>query len=343
MDKYTELPPEIRKQVKKVDQMIADRAKAKETPVETPVETPPIETTPETPPVEEKVEAPPVEPTEPVTPTEPKTYSQQEYDRLQQELNTLRGKYDKEPAELMRQVNFLQDQIRQLQEGQQVRPEPKVIEKPKAVREILESDPRIKALKDSLAPEVFEGVMAVQERVYDLANERAKEVISQEVSKVDANFAKTRSERFWDDLRKTYPNWADLRVSPEFQTFTNEVDPLTGVQKYWIIKDAFDQMDAGRVIRFLDIATGKGNSPPIVETKDKIVSEKVAAKVAPPKSSGPTPSVTPSNKMTVDQAKDELVKIANLKNRGQWKGTDDEYKKKDITLRKIIREGSVSP
>ena len=155
MDKYTELPPEIRKQVKKVDQMIADRAKAKETPpVETPVETPPI--TPETPPVEEKVEAPPVEPTEPVTPTEPKTYSQEEYDKLNQELNTLRGKYDKEPAELMRQVNFLQDQIRQLQEGQRVVvPEPKVVEKPKAVREILESDPKIKSLKENLAPEVF--------------------------------------------------------------------------------------------------------------------------------------------------------------------------------------------
>ena len=342
MDKYTELPPEIRKQVKKVDQMIADRAKAKEPPPAEPVvATPPVEPVPEvtvTPPAEPVVETPVTEPV-----VEPETVSKSEHDKVVQELNTLKGKYDKEPAELMRQVSFLTQEIQRLQMEKETKVEPRVVEKPKSVREILENDPRIKTLKENLAPDVYDAVMVVQERVYDLASERAKEVISQEVSKVDANFAKTRSERFWDTVREKYPNWADIRVSPDFQAFTNEVDPLTGVQRYWIIKDAFDQLDAGRVIRFLDIATGKGNSPPVVEPKEKVVSPKVEAKVAPPKSSGPTPSTKPVTTMTVEQAKGELVKMANLKNRGQWKGTDDEYKKRDITLRKIIREGSTSP
>jgi len=302
MDKYTELPPAIAKQVKKVDQMIADRAKAKETPpAEPPVETPPVEPAQDVAPAEPVVETPAEEP--PVTPLEPETVPKTES-------------------------------------------EPKVEEKPKSLRELLKDDPRMKILQENLEPQVFEAVIGTQEKVYELATERARETISQEVSKVDKTFAKTKQERFWDDLRKAYPNWGEIRVSPDFQTFTNEVDPLTGVQRYWIIKDAFDQFDAGRVIRFLDVATGKGNPPPVVDKgdgKDKVVSDKVKEKESPPKSSGPAPSSKSVPTMTVDEAKNELVKIANLKNRGQWRGTEEEYKKKDIALRKIIQGGSVSP
>ena len=345
MDKYTELPPAIAKQVKKVDQMIADRAKAKETPpAEPPVETPPVEPAQDVAPAEPVVETPAEEP--PVTPLEPETVPKTEFDRLQQELNTLKGKYDKEPAELMRQVSFLTQQIQELQAEKAREPEPKVEEKPKSLRELLKDDPRMKILQENLEPQVFEAVIGTQEKVYELATERARETISQEVSKVDKTFAKTKQERFWDDLRKAYPNWGEIRVSPDFQTFTNEVDPLTGVQRYWIIKDAFDQFDAGRVIRFLDVATGKGNPPPVVDKgdgKDKVVSDKVKEKESPPKSSGPAPSSKSVPTMTVDEAKNELVKIANLKNRGQWRGTEEEYKKKDIALRKIIQGGSVSP
>ena len=352
MDKYTELPAGIRKQVKKVDQMILDIRKDKDK-AESPPVVPIVEPVPEvvaTPPAEPVVETPVEEP-EPVVeapaPELEKPISKEEYEKVQQELSTLKGKYNKEPAELMRQVSFLSGQIQALQ-AEKTTPvvEPKPEEKPKSLREIMKDDPRIRTLQESLAPEVFEGMMAVQEKIYDLASERAKETISQEVSKVDAKFAKTREERFWDDLQKSYPNWAEIRSNPEFQMFTNEIDPLTGVQRYWIIKDAFDQKDASRVIRFLDIATGKGTPPPSVDKdngKEKVVSEKLAAKVAPARSSGPTPSPKPANTMTVDQAKKELVNLANLKNRSQWKGTDEEYKKRDIALRKIIREGSLSP
>ncbi len=351
MDKYSELPEDLRKKVKKVDQMILNIQKSKEK-VDSVVEPTPVEPVPEvvTPLAEPVVEVTPEESTEPVVepvPEPEKTIPKEDYEKLQQELRTLKGKYDKEPAELMRQVSFLSGQIQQLQTEKEARlAEPKPEEKPTSLREILKDDPRIRSLQENLTPEVFESMMAVQEKIYDLASERAKETISQEVGKVDAKFAKTREERFWDDLRKAYPNWGDVRVSPEFQMFTNEVDPLTGVQRYWIIKDAFDQQDAGRVIRFLDIATGKGNPPTSVVKdveKEKVVSEKVAAKVAPPRSSGPTPSIKPATTMTVGEAKDELVKIANLKNRGQWRGTDEDYKKRDVSLRKIIREGSVSP
>lgn len=350
MDKYTDLPLDIKSRVKKADQFIIDRQKAKEKgellpapPMEPPVEPPPVE-----PIVEPPIVEPPVEPIEPIvkpppvepTPT-PATVSKEEYDRLQQELSTLRGKYDKEPAELARQVSFLTEQVRTLSV---VPPVPKVEDKPKSLREILKDDPTFKSLEANLTPEVFEAWMASQEKVYELAGERAREIITQEVSKVDARFAQSVEERFWTDFNKAYPDWVTLKSTPEFQSFISDVDPLSGVQKYAIIKSAFDRRDLGGVVRFLDIATGKSAtsspSPTLPSDGGVAVQVKLASKVAPSRSSGPPISTKPATTMTMAEAKSELTNMANLKNRGLWKGTQEEYVKRDATLRKIISTGS---
>jgi len=353
-DKYTDLPLDIKSRVKKADQFIIDRQKAKEAgtpppapPVESIIEPPPVVavTPPVEPPIEPLVE-PPVEPVvePPVESPAPKTYTQEEFDRLQQEYSSLKGKYDKEPAELQRQVNFLTEQVLRLTEIKETPPvKTEVPEKP--VREVLMEMPEFKTLKDNMVPEAFEALLGSQERVYNLALERAQkqanQTIVQEVGKVDAKFAQTAEQRFWADFNREYSDWVTIKASPEFQAFVNEEDPLTGISKYAIIKDAFDRRDLGRVIKFLDIATGK-KKPSVVPPvgNPAAVQDKLASKVAPNRSDGPPVSTAPPAKMTVAEAIKELTSMSQLKNCGLWKGTQDEYVKRDATLRKIISVGS---
>ena len=355
VDKYTDLPPSLRKKVKQADEFIIAAGKAKEqgTPppilhVEPPVESPSV--APPEPPIEElPIEEPPVEPiVEPISvepPVIPSTVSKDEYDKLVQEHATLKGKYDKEPAELQRTVNFLTEQVLKLTEVQATPPvKSEVPEKP--IREVLMDMPEFRTLKENMVPEAFEALLGSQERVYTLALDRARkeanQTITQEVGRVDAKFAQTAEQRFWADFNRDYSDWATIKSSPEFQTFVNNEDPLTGISRYAIIKDAFDRRDLNGVVRFLDVATGRKRIAPVVPsvTDPATIQSKLAGKVVPNRSNGPPVSTTPPAKMTVAEATKELVSMANLKNRGLWKGTQDEYIKRDATLRKLISTGS---
>lgn len=347
-----ELPDGVKEDVKRVDALIAKNAKAKEQegqappplppkeegkPIEPPVSTEkPLETPSEPAPTSEPAPAPPAEDMVP----------KKDLEKLQQEFSTLRGKYEKEPAELARQNSFLLDQLRALQaEVEALKVKPKEDPKPeKTLREVLTEHPSLKKLQESLAPEILDDWLAVQEATSNYldekikkASEAAKRGIEEEVGKVNAGFAKSREEKFVEEVEGAYPDWKAIWVTPEFQKYIKEEDELSGMPRAAFIDNHFKRLDSKKVIKFFDIATGKASKQPEPkkEVVDDLNKEKLENRVGAPGSGHPSAKNT-GTQVGLAEAKQALVALADKKKKGQFRGTQAEYDKESARLTSVI-------
>lgn len=57
-----------------------------------------------------------------------------------------------------------------------------------------------------------------------------------------------REEKFWEDLSREVPDWADIDQDQEFAAYLQQVHPESGLPRQTFFSDAYDKRDAKRVI-----------------------------------------------------------------------------------------------
>lgn len=271
-------------------------------------------------------------------------------------ISVLQGKLEGEPAELARQNSFLRKQIEALQNdfadlARQIKAKPEEVRDP-TFREIVKDDPGLQKMSENFSPEIMEGMISYGERIYNLAQERAgkkaQEMVSDVASKVDGRLAKSAEDRFWEALYAAYPDFDQVWQSPELQAYGNEVDDTFGVPRFAAILTKtekggiiFNTLDAPKVIRWLDKATGKKSSSAKPGDGDPNLEDpKIKNRIGGPKSSGRSFQPSPGAELTVGQAKEQLLALREKKNTGHWKGTQEEFDKEFMRLSTILRKGS---
>lgn len=166
----------------------------------------------------------------------------------------LKGKYDNEVPRLsfeLAQANRMIAEMRQELESLKTKI-PRVEEKPQAPQELS----KLRQFKEEY-PDIFDGVQtlieeAVNEKLAKKLEETVKP-ISQEISTVKDNLGKTERERYLMALDSD-PHigkvWRTINEDPAFIQWLQEPEPFSGISKYQLLMDAWNNMDAQRTIRF---------------------------------------------------------------------------------------------
>lgn len=347
-DKYTVYPEALKKRIQDVDKMFDDEERertrvASLTPEQLEAEQKETERLVALSEEEREAEAKKRAEANPPPDTEETVESLKEkIHKLEQSLQTLRGKYDKEPAELQRQNNFLQEQIGILQqELLALKEKPRAAEPKKFVlSEAIKDD--IEALKEDLAPDIVDKIVKLNERVLELGREEAKQAITEVATKFDGKLALSAKERFDKELLDAYSDWEVMWKTPEFQAYLAEVDEFTGIERYAFIQDAFKRLDSRAVLRAFDLFTGKKRRA--VENKDKINADgdKLKNRVAAPRSSSPGATNQPikQGQISPQEARQALVALASSYSRGQYRGSKEQYDKDYARLHALSKPGT---
>lgn len=340
-DKYTVYPKNVKKDMEDLDAMFEEQKKAKEktqapppeTSVEEPIETPSVEE-----PTEVEVETPVEEPTDVV----PKG----DFEKSEQRYRTLQEKYNKEIPDLHSQVRFLYQQNQNLQRqiGEVQTPKP-VEQKPQAKVSFREN-PKVKALKEELAPEVFENLVGAMEETTETLRKNLEEEREKIRSEFSTTLGKTRDEIFWETVYSNHEDYDQLRDNTKFQEFLTENEGLSGLSRGDFFINAYNKRDSKTYMRYLNAFKKQNEETPPADKKlgsSGPNPDKLKAKIGAPRGTGSASNVTPppssENKMTPEEAEAELDKMAMNLNKGLWRGTMQDYDKKEAALWKIIRGG----
>lgn len=283
------------------------------------------------------------EPAVATEPSEPSTSPPaEEPDAWQQKYNVLKGKFDAEVPVLTQQVSYLMQQnqvleqkIQEIETNREARvespsTEPVTSELPKTVLDHEKVKYFQKEYEDIFEPTIILCRSLIQEAIGKL--ERKFEDRLSVEKKQDTQ---SKKNQFYDALDKAYPDWETIQKSPEFGAFMREPDPLSGIPRWHLMKDAYDKFDAPRAIRFFDHFFGKTtanlNTNPINPS-----SEKLGNRIAPPQSRTGVNQGGNGTKMSPQKARQEYEKLSNLRIRN--KITEAEFKKEEARLWPLMQE-----
>jgi len=177
------------------------------------------------------------------------------------------------------------------------------MEKKINVREALKD--HYDSLAQDLPPDIVEKEIKKDERLFELAEERARQNISEVATRVD-------KDQFEKDLRDAYPNWKEIWRTPEFQAFLAEVDGISGFERYDVIDSAFQRFDSRTVIKAFNVFFGRSRTSPNQASSSR------------------------SRTISIEEARKQLHELGKEKSRGLWKGREKEYAEKERALWKII-------
>lgn len=240
------LPQEVIEQQKEAEEIFkqmygAENAdgKSEETPSEEkPTETPePVKSGEETP----ESEAKPDE----AAPAEEAPKPDAEFERVQNAYRTLQGKYNAEVPRQAEQIKALRDQIAALEARTTTKPSQVEDASPVSddltdVYSSMENDfgkdfaanfrKAVKVEAKKIATETFQGVRG-------------------EVEGIGKAIAKTREDKFLEDLTRLQPNWRESYADPGFVEMLGEVEPLSGKPLGDLAQEANNAFDSARLAR----------------------------------------------------------------------------------------------
>jgi len=283
-------------------------------------------------------QTPVVEETATETPTtveQPPAAAQPTGEDFEAKYKVLKGKYDKEVPELASQVAFLVKKVGALEAAlaeKTTQPAPTTAQ-PAATPEPpadLTSDPKVKYFTTEY-PDIYEATDAL---VQVRARAIAKAVFAEEFEKVNRRLSaieqgtvqKTK-ESFYEALNKAHSNWEEIQASAEWSKYLAAPDELSGIPRWQLIKDAYDKLDAVRVIRFFDAFTNKGTSHTASPTAS---TSKIESRVAPGRTQNASPGTGGNGAKTV--TRDDLRQFYLDVSQGKWKGREAEMKKEEARL-----------
>jgi hypothetical protein len=279
---------------------------------------------------------------EPATIEEPvheEETSEQKAEKAQHKYDVLQGKYNKEVPDLANRlaeqagmIKLLQDQIVTLTA---VKPTDGVPDKApaKGILDGLEKDPNISYLKEEY-PQVWQGIEVALNRMATETSERIKEIKS-EVSDQKRHSAKTDRDRFYEEMDKV-EGWEEINKSSEFNTWLDEVEPLTGYKRRDILGEAHASLDATRAKNFFSEFSKK--TAPVV--KEVVEDHKEDLGIAP-RTTGGKPRVDKTEKRGKTFKASEYKKFGQDIINGLYKGKEAERLVKEAEYDLAIAENRI--
>lgn len=202
--------------------------------------------TPATAPQAEQPPAPPVEAAPPAEkPAEPQ-------DDWKARYNSLKGKYNKEMVPLQSQLRQQAEQIEALQQViasmESAKPAAAPATQPQS-HFITDSD--VEDYGEETIDLVRRAAREEYNRNVEALNRRIAELENQLVGTVKA-VQKTEREKLFEALDGRIANWREVNRDEGFLNWLAEPDPYSGMVRHALLKKAFEENNAARVLRFFE-------------------------------------------------------------------------------------------
>jgi hypothetical protein len=204
--------------------------------------------------------------------------------------DALKGKYNKEVVPLQQQVRSLTAEIDSLRS---------VIasmesEKPKKSEPVTAEERFItEADIDDFGEDTIDLIRRVareesQAKIREL--ERRNAELERQVSGVGQTIQVSARERLLSSLDSQVPNWRDINTDDNFLAWLQDRDPYAGVQRHTMLKQAYENNDAARVVAFFRGYLGEhavvSEQPPAHEEPTRQAQVNMETLVAPGRPKG---------------------------------------------------------
>jgi len=332
------LPEQIRQQVAQADEMVRQLSLVPSTPVEDAEVISPEVTPSEIP---QSVAPDQAEPVASATPAQLEMDLEPADSEWETKYKVLQGKYNAEVPRLQGNLRDLQTHVDRLQGAMSVlQTAPAQQEAPAAKKPVSNVKPEEveeygadfidmieRAALQRVAPQMAEMQNTIQNLMGQLSGQVNNVVQKQNV---------TDEQRFFARVGDAVPNWREINVTPEWLSYLNEPDPMTGITRQVYLDDARHSMDAGRVVNIFKAFTGNTTvSEPAPNSAPK-PSDALARQVQPGRAKAATPA---SASPTGPVSRGDITKLYDDYRKGAFKGKEDEFRRKEIALLDAINSG----
>lgn len=190
----------------------------------------------------------------------------------------------------------------------------------------------------------------------DVAQRAAEEKLSPEIAELKAKLARlegnlnttveqtqqTRQQAMWAFLTEKLPNWRTINRDAKFLAWTNLPDPLSGGIRGDMLRDAYAQGDAQRVLRFFhSFLTDEAATAPAADTKPDANKGKVPLETfaAPGRATAPATTVVPGEKETITNA--QIAQFYLDVQKGKYRGNPAEKDRLERMIFDAQAEGRI--
>lgn len=166
--------------------------------------------------------------------------------------------------------------------------------------------------------------------------------IEKDVKSVTEVTAKSEREKYFEELRKLVPDWADINVDDEFKTWLMETDPLSGSVRNDLIQNAFADFDHVRTAAIFTAFKSTKAAPPAALAPQAPTPEPetgLEAEISPGRNRSSTLSTPDDGKKIWTDA--EVATFYNDVTRGAYRGMDAERLRIDAEIDRALAEGRV--
>ena len=167
-----------------------------------------------------------------------------------------------------------------------------------------------------------------------------------QVQRVAQAQAQTAEARFFEQLTRRVPSWRTVNDAPAFHKWLRQPDPITGLDRQVILEDAHQQLDLERVVSIFTAgmaATGAQPAQPgtpAAAATPSAAATQLERQVAPGRASAATAPPKQAEKKT--WSRQDIRQFFEDKQRGVYKGRDDEAKALERDIFTAQREGRIS-
>lgn len=328
------LPAQVRKQSEAIsklyEELNADAA-GQETdtvaPAEEPVAAPAADSEPESAPAPKAEEQPAGDK------TDEETYEQR-YRSLQGMYNAEVPRLHAEKRELTKRVEQLEQLIASMNTSPAKAQEP-------AQKLITEQD--IEDYGDSIdvMRRVFREEMSSKDtEISELRNlvRQLQGTVVPQMQQLSQSHAVSNEQRFWADLQTAVPDWQEVNVNKEFQSWLLEVDPLTGIPRQTYLDDAQRNLDAQRVANFFRAWKGMTGGQEARPAREAQQPSELERQVSPGK--GRSGGSKPQGEAKT-YTSDDIKKFFSDVQKGKYKGREAERNRLERDIFAAQREGRI--
>ena len=261
--------------------------------------------------------------------------------------NVLQGKYNHEVPDLstrlsqaLSQISALSVQVEDLNKKLVL---PAASTGDKSFENIIQ-DPKLAFVKETY-PQIWDALELVLKESIS-KNQADIRQLSSKIETEHGVSVKNRINSFYDTLDGKVSDWGVINVSQEFTTWLQEPVPYTGTNRGALLKSAYDNLDTAGVIRFFEDfkaeAVRREAANKVTETEiEKKAREKKEKDAGLPRSQGTKIPREPGNDNLPKISQAEITQFYDDVRRNQYRGREDDMKKREAEIEAAIVQGRV--
>lgn len=178
--------------------------------------------------------------------------SEPDFAKLEQQHNTLKGKYSAETQAMADQIASLNAQLQNMQTVvAQVQAAPPADEPQAAPVQSVISPAEVEDYGEELLDVMGRKALLALNPTLEQLNQRLQN-LEQGVGGIQQKATMSDREKVYASLAENVVDWKDVNQSDEFKAWLSEADPYTGAQRGALLNQAFSENDAARVVNFFN-------------------------------------------------------------------------------------------